>query len=108
MSQTEKPDPYALPPDAIQEPPTTLGRALRKIGPAGSRMHSQQPPPGAVPFPGRARQPSRRRARAITRCASLHSAYCSSRSSGAQVASVTSPAAAGSPPCQRAAKSRIV
>src|SRR5689334_19151242 len=33
MSQTEKPDPYALPPDAIQEPPDSLGRALRKIGP---------------------------------------------------------------------------
>lgn len=33
MSQPETPDPYALPPDAIQEPPTTLFRALRQIGP---------------------------------------------------------------------------
>ena len=26
-------DPYAMPPDAIQEPPQSLWRALRKIGP---------------------------------------------------------------------------
>ena len=33
MSRPEPNDPYALPPDAIQEPPTTLFRALRQIGP---------------------------------------------------------------------------
>jgi Mn2+/Fe2+ NRAMP family transporter len=33
MSQTSSYDPYAMPPEAIQEPPESLWRALRKIGP---------------------------------------------------------------------------
>lgn len=33
MTDTHEYDPYALPADAIQEPPHTLGRALRQIGP---------------------------------------------------------------------------
>lgn len=33
MSDVESYDPYAMPTDAIQEPPATLGQALRKIGP---------------------------------------------------------------------------
>ena len=33
MSHPETPDPYALPPDAIKEPPNSLFRALRQIGP---------------------------------------------------------------------------
>lgn len=33
MSDTEPLDPYALPADAIQDPPQTFWRALRKIGP---------------------------------------------------------------------------
>ena len=33
MSIPEPNDPYALPPDAIQEPPRTFLRALRQIGP---------------------------------------------------------------------------
>lgn len=33
MSQPTSFDPYAMPPDAIQEPPQSLWRALRKIGP---------------------------------------------------------------------------
>ena len=33
MDETTQADPYALPPDAIREPPHSLGRALREIGP---------------------------------------------------------------------------
>ena len=33
MSESASYDPYAMPPDAIQEPPQSLWRALRKIGP---------------------------------------------------------------------------
>jgi Mn2+/Fe2+ NRAMP family transporter len=33
MNQTSRPDPYALPPDAIKEPPQTFGQAIRQIGP---------------------------------------------------------------------------
>ena len=33
MSEADRPDPYALPPDAIREPPRTLFRALGQIGP---------------------------------------------------------------------------
>src|SRR5690349_17621976 len=33
MNQDAHPDPYALPPDAIREPPRSLGQALRQIGP---------------------------------------------------------------------------
>ncbi len=33
MSQTTSYDPYAMPPEAIQEPPVSLWQALRKIGP---------------------------------------------------------------------------
>ena len=33
MDETTRADPYALPPDAIREPPRSLGRALREIGP---------------------------------------------------------------------------
>ncbi|HEX8201634.1 MAG TPA: Nramp family divalent metal transporter, partial [Isosphaeraceae bacterium] len=33
MSTPSAPDPYALPPDAIQEPPRSLWSAFRKIGP---------------------------------------------------------------------------
>src|SRR5262245_11131412 len=32
-SETAGHDPYAMPADALREPPTTLGQALRKIGP---------------------------------------------------------------------------
>ncbi|MGE3822369.1 MAG: Nramp family divalent metal transporter, partial [Isosphaeraceae bacterium] len=33
MSELENDDPYALPQEAVQEPPQSLGRALRQIGP---------------------------------------------------------------------------
>src|SRR5437016_711551 len=33
MKPTPKPDPYALPPDAVKEPPRSLLSALRQIGP---------------------------------------------------------------------------
>ena len=33
MSPTHSYDPYAMPADAIQEPPRSLWRALRSIGP---------------------------------------------------------------------------
>ena len=33
MTQVTEFDPYILPPDAIQDPPQSLGKALRKIGP---------------------------------------------------------------------------
>src|SRR4051812_30378668 len=33
MNDSTRPDPYALPEDAIQEPPHTLGQAVRQIGP---------------------------------------------------------------------------
>ncbi len=33
MSQVISYDPYAMPPDAVREPPTSFWRALRMIGP---------------------------------------------------------------------------
>src|SRR5205823_5915185 len=33
MTETPRPDPYALSPDAVQEPPRTLFQAMRQIGP---------------------------------------------------------------------------
>src|SRR3954451_241444 len=33
MNETTQDDPYALPPEAVEDPPRTLGRALREIGP---------------------------------------------------------------------------
>src|SRR3954468_14335209 len=33
MNETTRPDPYALPPEAVQEPPRTLGKAMGQIGP---------------------------------------------------------------------------
>ena len=33
MTDTTRPDPYALSPDAVQEPPRTFFQALRQIGP---------------------------------------------------------------------------
>ena len=40
MTDTPRPDPYALPPDAVQEPPRTFVQAMRQIGPG--------PDPGRV------------------------------------------------------------
>jgi Mn2+/Fe2+ NRAMP family transporter len=33
MHETSRPDPYALPPEAVKEPPQSLGQAIRQIGP---------------------------------------------------------------------------